>query len=177
MQRRTCTGPPLLVVLGLAATLIFGCSGGNGPSLPSPERGDVIDTEEFIVEAGEEVRYDSSTTIRAQTARIDGEVICGDGSAPGAAGPSITIEAEGYLTISGSIRAGDGWPGGADEAGGNGGSIFLRSAGGALAVGQAAQGEALAAQAGAGQLVAGDGAAGGDGLTGGAGGAGGSITL
>ena len=102
-----------LAVLGLVLSVIFtGCSGGHGPTLPSPDGGDApgntIESEDFIVEAGDTVRYDTNTTIECDSARIAGEVIGEDGAGPGDPGCSITITATGDVEVTGAVRAGNG---------------------------------------------------------------------
>ena len=172
-----------------AAVILVGCSGGHGPTFPSPDGGDspgnTIETEDFVVNAGETVRYDADTTIRCDSARIDGDIVGADGIGPGEAGVSITIEATGDVEVLGTLRAGDGGQAqdapdavstdGDQTAGGDGGAITITSAEGDITVG--ADAEVRSAQAGAAQLIAGDGAPGGNSFTGGPGGDGGDITL
>ena len=176
MHRALRSSLTILVPLMIFGLTLFGCSGGHGPSLPSPDGGgDSVETDNFVVEAGETVRYDTDTVIHCDTAAIDGEIIGADGLAPGEDGVSVTIQAQGDVTVTGSVRAGSGAPGDASpnqhsqpgdgSFGADGGSVSISSAEGGITL---AEGSVL---------WAGDGGDGGEGLTGGAGGKGGGITL
>jgi len=170
----------LLAVTTFTVTIIIGC-GGHGPTLPSPPGGgggggDVIEVEDFIVAAQEVVQYDTNTTVQVSgIVRIDGAVIGADGSGPGRAGVSITIEAEGDVTINGTVQAGDGGQAvdtlhvaskQADQTtGGDGGDLTLTSNQANVTLGEGAH------------VGGGEGANGGDSLTGGPGGRGGDVSI
>lgn len=180
------------VILG---GVIVGCGGGHAPTLPSPDAPpapeDVIEVEDYVVEATEVVRLAGSTLIRARnTVRIDGNLIGADGSGPGDPGVSITIGSEGDVQIGGTARAGNGTRGedrlhhattsGSTTDGGDGGSLTIIAGADAATTSQDGQTGAEGGSITLGEnahLIAGDGADGGDSLTGGAGGQGGSISL
>ncbi len=83
MHRATSSSLRIAIVLSVAATAalaVAGCAGGHAPTLPSPDAPpapeDVIEVEDYVVEAREVVRLARSTIIRAaNTACIDGDVL------------------------------------------------------------------------------------------------------
>lgn len=166
------------VVLSLA---LISC-GSHAPTLPSPDVGggggdwDVLEVEDFIVAAREVREFVRNTIVRASgIVLIDGAVIGADGSGPGQAGVSIVIEAEGDVTVNGTVKAGDGGQAvdtlhvaskQADQtAGGDGGGVTLTSNQANVTLGEGAH------------VVGGDGANGGNSLTGGPGGRGGDVSI
>ena len=173
--------PRAVFLSGLTAYLLalVGC-GSHSPTLPGAGAGlaGIVDygDAEFVVGAGETVLVAGDVIIRAQSARIEGDLVARQTPGSGADGYSITIETPDGIAVTGRIMAGDGTAGGQDGAGGNGGSVILASANGDIIVGvgdSAGDGSA----AGGAAVHAGDGADGGGGTLGGGGGGGGSIAL
>ncbi len=100
-----------------------------------------MEVDDFIVAAREVVEYDTDTTVQVTgIVRIDGAVIGADCSGLGQSRVSITIEAAGDVTVSGTVQADGGCPAsdalhdmttpGDKTTGGDGGSLTLTSTGG-----------------------------------------------
>lgn len=170
-----------IVGLGLSA----GCGGRSDEGYRSVDDiapgalTGVVTVDTFTVPAGDTTQWQGDVTVRCDTATIAGELEAAAATEAGADGGSITIEATGDVSVTGSISAGAGRAG-ADKAtgdnGGDGGSISIASSGGDITIGAAAGGVA-AAKAGPAALSSGDGGNGGSGKLGGNGGTGGHITL
>ncbi len=178
----------LIAVVAVTAVTFFiiGCSGGHGPTLPSPDRpsvSDVIQLDTLVIPEGQTQNLRTNTRYEvAGIVDIAGSLVGADGSGAGGAGASIIIEAQGNISVTGLVRAGSGSKGldrvGTDlgGAGGNGGSVSLTSVAGDITIGTPSA--VAAAQAGATRGVrAGNGGNGGDGLLGGPGGKGGELEL
>ncbi|MCE5239900.1 hypothetical protein LLH23_15650 [bacterium] len=165
------------IVVASLLVLQAGCGGGNGGGAERVLRGIVNETN-FVVEAGERVRFDGDVTVQCQTAQVDGELFAQDAAGAGTNGGSLIIQAEGNIAVIGRIRAGDGTNGSSNSAGGVGGSVTLASAGGDITLGGAAVVAGVhPRQADGAGLQSGNGGNGGDGTLGGAGGNGGDIAL
>lgn len=161
--------------LWIAGACLVGCGGGGrGVDEPTQTLTGRVTYTDFVVGADERIACSGDVTIACRTATINGRLYSLPGSAAGSAGASLTIEAEQELTVTGSVAAGDGQPGGADGGGGDGGTLRLVSAHGGLTLGASP----TARQAGDQPiLAAGEGGNGGNGDWGGAGGHGGKIVL
>ncbi len=134
----------------------------------------------FVVGGDERIACISDVVVQCETATISGEIYGVDGSAFGADGVSVTIEAQGDVVLTGAMYGGDGAAGSLmtnSGQGGNGGSVSLISANGNITIGAEVQTSAEAPQS---YLGGGDAGVAADDLTTavpGAGGAGGSVAV
>jgi hypothetical protein len=134
----------------------------------------------FVVGDDERIACISDVTVQCETATISGEIYGVDGSAFGADGVSVTIEAQGDVTLTGAMYGGAGAAGSLmtnSGQGGNGGSVTIISANGDITIGAEVQTSAEAPQS---YLGGGDAGVGADDLTTavpGAGGQGGSVSV
>ncbi|HCU35169.1 MAG TPA: hypothetical protein DGT21_06800, partial [Armatimonadetes bacterium] len=147
-----------------------------GMYYPTPDRqisGTVVEGD-FVVAEGELVEVVGDTVIQCDTATIPGGLFSRPSGPGGSDGASITIEASGDVSISGTIETAPGQPGdSATPTGGKGGDITVSSSGGSITIGGPG-GAAGTAQAKSRSLRTGSGA---DGRGDGAGGSGGRIRL
>ncbi len=81
MHRATSSSLRIAIVLSVAATAalaVAGCAGGHAPTLPSPDAPpapeDVIEVEDYVVEAREVVRIDGDVLVFADASGVEGNV-------------------------------------------------------------------------------------------------------
>jgi hypothetical protein len=79
MHRATSSSLRIAIVLSVAATAalaVAGCAGGHAPTLPSPDAPpapeDVIEVEDYVVEAREVVRIDGDVLVFADASGVEG---------------------------------------------------------------------------------------------------------
>ncbi len=143
---------------------------------PTDTLSGVVVVDEFVVGADDRIACTDDVTVQCQTATITGELYGLDADAAGGDGVSVTIEAQGDVTVTGLLAGGDGADGAESDNGANGGAgggVSVTSANGNVTIGTEVAGSVVSAHG----LRAGDGGDGSTGLDGGAGGAGGSVTL
>ena len=89
---------------------------------PTDRLSGVVVVDEFVVGADDRIECTDDVTVQCQTATITGELYGLDADAAGGDGVSVSIEAQGDVTVTGLLAGGDGTDGAETENDANGGA-------------------------------------------------------
>jgi len=123
----------LVIACGLMGLYVLGC-GGGGEAADREIAGD-INTNLFLVPAGENWRVTGDLHVTANEIQIDGNLVADAAPGPGRAGIGMVLHSRRSILIGGRVQSGDGGNGGAGQPGGDGGNLELTSDAGRIAVG------------------------------------------